>query len=287
MSRLAAAAEQAGTRVIRVLPPRSAGNELAEVEQEGRRLLLKAWPPQSSGARREMAAAAAFQHTALAAPRLRGHGTSALGEWVLLDWFDLHEIPQTAAAGEQAGRLLAQVHRTPLPSAGADLRRYGDVGGLIAEKAWLVARFDRSLADRITRMASQVASAARQPAAEVLLHGDYGWRNLATDPAGRLITFDFEHAAIGPPAYDLAKLWDRELADDRARTRFLDGYRQVSTALDHGLDATMRPIRLWAAAGIFPHARATADDDFYQHGLVILGRLDRELAGSAGPGWRR
>lgn len=95
------------------------------------------------------------------------------------------------------------------------------------------------------------------------------------DSRGQMWLLDFEHAAIGRPLLDFAKLWDRELHSPEDREAFLSGYSQGETGpvRHEGIDA----VRLWAAAGIFPYARPREDHDFERHAYVTLDRLENGL----------
>jgi aminoglycoside phosphotransferase (APT) family kinase protein len=276
---LAPAAAAAGVRLVRRLPARLGGNQLAEVARnDGQRLLLKVWPAGASGAGRELAASVAYGASVVPAPQLRGHGAISTGTWALFDWVEMTEVEPTGTVARAAGRILAQIHSCPPPPASSwPLRRRGPLAPLIRAKAEQVALFDQRLADRIAQLGARVPTTSRAPVPDVLLHGDYGWRNIGVARGGTLKVFDFEHAALGAPWLDLAKMWDRELIDIAVRAQFLAGYRETSPALDGDLDTTMLPVRLWAAAGIFPYAHATEDSDFFRHGLTVLDRLAAEL----------
>ena len=108
-----------------------------------------------------------------------------------------------------------------------------------------------------------------------LLHGNLGWRNLGIEhDDGQLILFDFEHAAIGAPILDLAKLWDRELANPEARSCFLAGYqREGPESYIQSWHAAIDIVRLWAVAGMFTYTRKHTDPAFERHARSILRQL--------------
>ncbi|MBY6276297.1 MAG: hypothetical protein CWE10_08750 [Symbiobacterium thermophilum] len=60
----------------------------------------------------------------------------------------------------------------------------------------------------------------------VLLHGDFGWRNLLLCDDGTLVLLDFERAVIGPAWLDQAKCLDRELRLPQDREGFLQGMKR-------------------------------------------------------------
>ncbi|MGH3319262.1 MAG: phosphotransferase family protein [Streptosporangiaceae bacterium] len=216
-------------------------------------------------------------HTGIPTPRLLAHGVlDDRRRWLAYQWHDL--TPFTPAHGrvEEAGQLLGAFHATTVGITDPQLRRYTNLHGLITDKIALVAEFDAPLAERIYRLHAAVAD-RRGPDLDdrvCLLHGDVGWRNLYVDAHDQqLWLIDFEHAAIGRPLLDFAKLWDRELDDPGTRDAFLSGYGRYAPP------AGLRPesidlVRLWAAAGIFPYARPRGDHGFERHARRILNRLE-------------
>ncbi|HUY44666.1 MAG TPA: aminoglycoside phosphotransferase family protein [Streptosporangiaceae bacterium] len=225
----------------------------------------------------EVRAAQILSGTTIRTPRLIRHG--ALDEthrWLAYQWHDFRTFTPTPQQIQDAGELLGRLHAKTRGTTDPQLRRYGDVNALILEKTAQVARLDTGLAGRIRRLHDSITNRAGTDLGQetCLLHGDIGWRNLHTDPGGRAIWMvDFEHAALGHPLLDFAKLWDRELADQTARAEFVTGYRlhhpdfaKVFGAID--------AVRLWAAAGIFPYAVPRGDYDFEQHAYRILGKLE-------------
>ncbi|HUY52141.1 MAG TPA: aminoglycoside phosphotransferase family protein [Streptosporangiaceae bacterium] len=225
----------------------------------------------------EVRAAQILAGTTIATPRLIRYG--ALDEthrWLAYQWHDFRTFTPTPPQVRDAGELLGRLHAETGGTRDSRLRRYGSVSALILGKAAQVARLDAGLADRIRRLHDTITSRGGTDLSQesCLLHGDFGWRNLHTNPGGRGIWMvDFEHAAVGHPLLDFAKLWDRELADQDARAEFVTGYRQHHpdfAATSAAIDA----VRLWAAAGIFPYAVPRGDHDFGQHAYRILGKLE-------------
>ncbi|MBC9718006.1 aminoglycoside phosphotransferase family protein [Streptomyces sp. TRM66268-LWL] len=219
-----------------------------------------------------------LQSTGLPTPQLVAHGELApSGHWLAFTWHDFHSFAPVPHAIEEAGRILGRLHATTAGATSPHLRRYGRVPELIEAKAALVAEFDEPLAARIRalRDAIMARTAAALGEHTCLLHGDMGWRNLHQDADNKLWIFDFEHAAIGHPLLDFAKLWDRELDAADARKAFLTGYGEEQRDIAVDLSA-IDAVRLWAAAGVFPYARPRQDHDFERHAYLILDRLEWE-----------
>ncbi|MEV3858707.1 aminoglycoside phosphotransferase family protein [Streptomyces sp. NPDC050095] len=228
----------------------------------------------------ETGALALLHSTDLPTPRLVTHG--ALGQdrrWLAYVWHDLRSFDPVPDNIANAGRLLGRLHATTTGATSPQLRRYDAISDLIEVKAALVAEFDRPLAARVRALQDTILAQTTTTLGDdtCLLHGDMGWRNLHQDAEHHLWIFDFEHAAIGHPLLDFAKLWDRELDTDDVRKTFLAGYRveQPDIAMDV---TTIDAVRLWAAAGIFPYARPRQDHAFERHAYLILDRLEQELA---------
>ncbi|MGW2702328.1 phosphotransferase [Streptomyces sp. NPDC001340] len=214
--------------------------------------------------------------TGITTPRLVDHGILAdQRRWLAYEWHDLKPFTSTTDHIRRAGRLLGDLHAATSGIQDNQLRQYGDVRELIIDKVQLVARFDPPLSERIWKISDRLFARGQKalPDGRVcLLHGDMGWRNLHMDSRDQLWVGDFEHAAIGHPLLDFAKLWDRELDAPEAREAFLYGYSQSEAGgVRH---EEMDAVRLWAAAGIFPYARPREDRDFERHAYDILDRLE-------------
>ncbi|MFJ9216546.1 phosphotransferase [Streptomyces sp. NPDC102383] len=216
----------------------------------------------------------------LPTPALHAHGELDQNQhWLAYAWHNFTPFAPTPESVEEAGRLLGRLHATTCGKGSPHLRAYDTIPNLIDAKIALVTAFDAPLAQRISalRDAFLATSAARHLGDErCLLHGDMGWRNLHLETDGSLWVFDFEHAAIGHPLLDFAKLWDRELNSPQTRSQFLDGYRKEQRAVTIDT-AAIGAVRLWAAAGIFPYARPRGDHEFEQHAYAILERLEQEV----------
>lgn len=223
-------------------------------------------------------AASRARSAAVCSPKILATGHLHDGRpWLAYEWLTLRDVKVDPSSAFEFGALVGELHAGSEPSSALRPRpRY--LEGPILELCDAVALIDPALANRLRTL---VAAVPRErwasPAPEVLLHGDIGWRNIARADDGVLVLLDFEHARRGPADYEFAKLWDRELTDPVVRGEFLHGYA-ARTADFEPTDATLLVIRLWAAAGIFPYARRTADEDYFEHGLKIVARLEQELA---------
>ncbi len=228
--------------------------------------------------RAEVRAADHLAGTAIPAPSLICHGVlDEKHRWLAFEWRDLERFTPTPRQVAFAGELLGKLHAVTRGASDPQIRQYASVDALIAGKTAQVARIDVALADRIQRLHDAITSqGSTDPGVGTcLLHGDVGWRNFYTDPGDqRIWIVDFEHAAIGPPLLDFAKLWDRELADPATRAAFLNGYSQHQPGIA-ATPASINAVRLWAAAGIIPYARPRGDHDFEQHAHLILRKLEK------------
>ncbi|MGW6388925.1 phosphotransferase enzyme family protein [Streptomyces sp. NPDC055103] len=215
--------------------------------------------------------------THIPTPKIVDHGTlDDQRRWLAYEWHDLEPFLPSPDHIRRAGRLLGNLHAATSGIHDSHLRRYADVRDLITEKVALVAQSDPPLAERIRKISDQLLANSPKvvPDSRVcLLHGDMGWRNLHVNSHNQMWLLDFEHAAIGQPLLDFAKLWDRELNAREDREAFLSGYglSQMTEPVQHEeIDA----VRLWAAASIFPYARPRRDHDFERHAYEILDRLE-------------
>ncbi|OTA41765.1 MAG: hypothetical protein A6D92_03995 [Symbiobacterium thermophilum] len=112
----------------------------------------------------------------------------------------------------------------------------------------------------------------------MLLHGDFGWRNLLLCDDGTLVLLDFERAVIGPAWLDLAKCLDRELRLPQDREGFLQGYEKASgMPLARPPEAYLTCLRLWVAAGILLFTSKHADEPFAEHGRRLLQQVTGDL----------
>ena len=245
----------------------------------GRRRFVKVFPTNSRSAARETAAARLIgHHLPAVVPALVADGVTRSGRpWLAYEWVDLLPFQPSRDNLYATGQSLARMHRITVPQVPAALPRYGSPVDLVAEKASLVEQVDPLLATRIRRLCDRLTPPDPPPWRDeppVLLHGDFGWRNVSLTAEGTVAIFDFEHAAVGAPVLELAKLADRELNSDADRAAFLDGYAGVAPIDRTSWEAWLPLVRLWAAAGIIPYARETGDAEFEQHARYILDRLD-------------
>ena len=214
--------------------------------------------------------------TTIPTPRLVDHGAfDEQRRWLAYEWHELNPFTPSTDRIQRAGRLLGDLHATTSGIQDDQLRRYADVRDLITDKIALIARFDTPLSERVRKISNQLHPHGHKTVPDprvCLLHGDMGWRNLHTDPHDQMWLLDFEHAAMGHPLLDFAKLWDRELHAHQDREAFLSGYRRSQAGpVQH---EEIHAVRLWAAAGIFPYTRPREDRDFERHAYVILDRLE-------------
>jgi hypothetical protein len=273
-----------GGRLTRFTPSGGHQHELFTGETDAGRLFVKLFPAGSASAAQERAAAhLTGSHLADLVPPLVAEGVTPSGRpWLAYRWFDLREFTPTTGNVYAAGRAVARLHGMRPAAASEALPRYGHPADLVEHKARLVERYDarlawhiRDLCHRLTPVVAPVEALSLQ----VLLHGDLGWRNVFLSAGGAVVLVDFEHAAVGAPLLELAKMWDRELRGDAERATFLDGY-DSERPIDRDAWLGWLPlVRLWAAAGIVPHARDTGDEDFERHAHAIIARLEREAAG--------
>ncbi|WP_405889742.1 aminoglycoside phosphotransferase family protein [Streptomyces sp. NBC_00133] len=215
--------------------------------------------------------------THIPTPKIVAHGTlDEERRWLAYEWHDLEPFVLSPDRIRRAGRLLGDLHAVTSGVQDDQLRRYADVRELIIKKIALVARIDPPLAERIQKISDQLLADSQNAVPDsgvCLLHGDMGWRNLHVNSHDQMWLLDFEHAAIGHPLLDFAKLWDRELNAPEDREAFLSGYghSQMTEPVRH---EEIDSVRLWAAAGIFPYARPRGDHDFERHAYEILDRLE-------------
>jgi Ser/Thr protein kinase RdoA (MazF antagonist) len=270
-----------GGRLARFAPTGGHRHDLFAGRTSCGELFVKLFPPASASAARERAAAHLIsEHLTDLVPAMVADGVTRSGRpWMAYEWIEMRRFAPDTANLHAAGRALARLHRLELVSRPDALPRYGNPVNLVEHKARLVERYDAMLAAHIRELCRRLKPTVAPSAAlypQVLLHGDFGWRNVLLNPDGAVVLVDFEHAALGAPVLELAKLWDRELRGDVERATFLDGY-QSERPIDREAWMVWLPlVRLWASAGIVPYARQTGDEEFEQHALDIIARLERE-----------
>jgi len=159
----------------------------------------------------EVCAAHHLARAPIRTPLLITHGVlDSRRRWLAYQWHDLGPFIPVPHHIEQAGEMLGRLHAATTGLSDPRLRRYTSIHALIAEKTAQVARLDAALASRIQRLHDAMTSQdnADLDDSACLLHGDAGWRNFHADRHDQQIwLIDFEHAAIGHPLLDFAKLW--------------------------------------------------------------------------------
>lgn len=212
-------------------------------------------------------------------PPMVDHGELAPDRfWVAYAWCEIRPFTPELGNVEAAGAALGELHDRTRGITDERLRYYASISELLTDKINLVTGFDVDLGARLTRLRSRLSSseAAFTELGETpcLLHCDFGWRNLGLDTHEQPLLFDFEHAAVGTPILEFAKLWDRELWDPDVHTAFFHGYQRHSPLDWPTWRIAIDAVRLWAAAGIIPYARSREDHAFEQHAHTILDRLE-------------
>lgn len=205
--------------------------------------------------------------------------------WRAFDWLSGRSFtPSTPREVAAAGRVLGSLHRASTSVAPEGLRRYASLTDALEQTLAAIAQTApeafASLAPVVERARRlyPVVRAFDEAQPVVLLHGDFGWRNLLMRDDGTLVLLDFERAAVGPVWLDLAKCVDRELRVPQDRSWFARGYEQGSgICLPEPPDAYVTCLRLWTAAGILLFVSKQADEAFAEHGRRILQQVKRDL----------
>jgi hypothetical protein len=188
-----------------------------------------------------------------------------------------------AAAGHlrEAGEALGRLHRRPVADGEVPVRAYASVAASMDSKRELCRAQGIVLAPAHTAAVSRLLGMAPELEAmergfpRVLMHGDFGFRNLARRGTadGEAVLYDFEHAATGPAPMDLAKVLDVGLEQPVDRAAFLEGYAVGAGRPLDLPDLYRDAVRGWCALGILPYAAATADTAYGAHALRILDDL--------------
>lgn len=211
-------------------------------------------------------------------PRLLDQGILADGRsWLGYAWHELTEFEPVPPLVERAGSLLGLLHANTTADAPA---------GLATDNTTLSADL-RKRADQLANVAPGYGRRVRQliphcielPQTDFcLLHGDFGWRNLALDTDGQVWLLDWETATWGHPAIDLGKLIDREFAQGHVRDRFLRGYRQHHPVINFPWPAYVDTVRLWVAAGLLKYALVRDLVGLSGHALRILEEIESRFS---------
>lgn len=207
--------------------------------------------------------------TTFSVPSLRGAGP----DFLVLDFLSLEPVPDDATHGAVVGRALAEIHGTPVTSAGfldpdlavrepvtdvlgmlrdyacAELRRF-DPSGSVAVVARLLTELDRS--DQLVVAAKDV----------VLLHADFKPANLHVVPDGRLCVLDWEFAYAGPALMDVGQL-HRYGPSAEFSAAFARSYREAGRCLPADFERMARRFDLFNLAGLLggsePGTRRASD----------------------------
>lgn len=220
--------------------------------------------------RAELAVNPMLVSSGLPTPRLLAADVEGAIPWAAFDWHDLREIAfDEHGVARASGELLRRLHATAVPPAiRARLQRYRAPALLLREAAALTVG---SPYERLLR--TLLGGRVPEFGPPVLLHGDYGARNLALGEDGALRVLDFEHARLGPAVIDFAKSWDRELAPERSRREFLEGYGDPAT---HDPLALLW-IRTWALALLHDYGLSHADSTAISDSARALAVVEREI----------
>jgi Ser/Thr protein kinase RdoA (MazF antagonist) len=200
--------------------------------------------------------------------------------WRAFPFVELQPVDfSDVAALRSAAKMLGRIHRLPRASL-PHLVRKPHPHQLIA------VRIDRlhPWPDLLTQ-ARRLQSLARDrlgPASDdhdvCLVLGDFGQRNTFRRPDRRLVLIDFEDGGIGSGLWDLAKIWDAELAAPELRAIFLDSYADARGPIWDISTSDLWWTRFAAALAIFTYAARTQEDDFFAHGREKLRSLGDELS---------
>lgn len=206
--------------------------------------------------------------------------------WVAYPWLVLSDFVPTMEGIREIGKVLGQQHSKTIGGADPQVRQF-TLRSEMERMMDLVEQFDpteyKALRTRIHLLIEKVGDweAYEQSLPKCLIHGDFGWRNVALRGAARQVSLiDFEHAAFAPCWMDLAKAYDRELADPADLEAFLDGYREgfgkEMLALQEGY---LWGMRLWQAAGIYYFTAKFPNEQFRAQGTLILQKFDGQFGG--------
>jgi len=183
-----------------------------------------------------------------------------------------------------AGMLLGEIHKNTINRCSPKIRQYQSIIDCLHLKIKLIHsenndtdfpymglfRHFESISEKLRMQEKKIPKA--------LLHGDFGWRNIAIDKSSSdLVIYDFEDSAFGPVSLDFAKLLDRELKLESNFNLFMSGY---SNSLNHKIIVSReywQAVSLWCALGILPYAKKTQDTEFKNHALQILDKLNNEI----------
>lgn len=217
---------------------------------------------------------------------IRGEGSvSPHLFWRAFDWLSGQPFtPTSPQEVTEAGRVLGRLHNTSAGAPPEGLHRYRSLTdaleltlGRMAKTAPAAFAEVAPVVARVRRL-YPIVQAFDETQPMVLLHGDFGWRNLFQRDDGMLVLLDYEHAAVGPAWLDLAKCVDRELRVPENVSWFARGYEETAgVGLTEPPDAYMICLRFWVAAGILLFVSKHVDESFAEHGRYILRQVKRDL----------
>jgi aminoglycoside phosphotransferase (APT) family kinase protein len=140
-----------------------------------------------------------------------------------------------AAPWEEAGTLLARLHRVPLEALPGPLPAMRGPAKVARALERMAAVSGGAAAATVRRAASALPAWARgagkPPARPVLVHGDFHLGQLVRPPAGQWLLIDVDDLGVGEPAWDLARpaAWFATgLLAPGAWGRFLGAYRAAA-----------------------------------------------------------
>lgn len=211
------------------------------------------------------------------APRLVAAGRVAgIGEYSVFEWLPLRTAGWSPTAAAAAGSLLARFHAVAVPADAPPARApdHADLAGVVERLAEAAPdRFAQYAARLQSRATRELVEAARSTRPQVLVHGDFAFRNLGTASPGRWLLVDFERVRVAPAEFDLDRVWDRELAAPALRRAFLAAYRERSAVRDWPDPAVLRYARLRCALTTVTRGRLNRDEDFERQGCRLLEGL--------------
>lgn len=206
--------------------------------------------------------------------------------WRAFCWIHCDAVhPETPEEYREIGRTLGRMHSGTTPASFPGIRPLS-LGRSLAQEVENLQRVSVDLGKYFTRPIQWLLSyesawvAYEQTLPQVLLHRDFGWRNLIRKETGELMIVDYEHVALGPCYLDLTKCLDRELCQPEHLHFFEQGYAEVThVVFDHVPVDYSWGTRLWGAARFFYHGTTQDDQTSIEHGFTIVERLRKE--------WRR
>jgi thiamine kinase-like enzyme len=204
--------------------------------------------------------------------------------WRAFRWMACSPIqPKTENDYKEIGRVLGKMHNNTSHAIFSDMRRLS-LGSSLMQELEDLQQANPLLGARVALLVEWLVPYEKEwfmyerllPL--VLLHRDFGWRNVVRKVEGTLMIVDYEHVALGPWYLDLAKCLDRELYDPQHLKTFLQGYIEITRYSLHDIPKTYAlATRLWGSARFLYHGIKHNDPTSIEHGLIILERLEDEF----------